>query len=192
MNGSTNDLIAGLRVPFVRDEEYRNSYAESFMNSHVAAQIKVLRESQEMTQEELAERIGTKQTGVSRLENVNYSAWKVETLRKLARAFHVRLKITFEEFGTLPNEMNKFSRAMLMRRKFENDPTFSERPAAPKRPVLSESIAVGALESEQGIGQVAAADIREFPKPPAAKNAGMQTPLVAGAALQAQIAGGMR
>ncbi len=71
------------------DEEYRYGYAESFLNSYIAAQIKILREQRKLTQAQLAEKIGTKQAGISRLENVNYTAWKVDTLTRLARAFGV-------------------------------------------------------------------------------------------------------
>ena len=130
MNESTNqthndtDLLEQLRRSFA-DDDYRNAYAESFLNSFVAAQIKVLREDYPMTQGELAEKIGTKQPGVARLENVNYSAWKVETLRKVARALRVRLKITFEEWGTLPREIESFKRERLARRPFDLDPVFS-------------------------------------------------------------------
>lgn len=109
----------------LKDEEYRYAYAEDFLNTAIAMQIKVLREQRKnMTQQALAEKIGTKQAGISRLENVNYSAWKTETLRKLARAFGVRLKITFEEFGSLLDDSKSFSRESLQRRTFEEDPAF--------------------------------------------------------------------
>jgi transcriptional regulator with XRE-family HTH domain len=121
--GASSGLIDQLRRTF-SDEDYRNAYAESFSNSYVAGQIKVLREEYPMTQEELAKKIGTQQSGVARLENVNYSAWKVETLRRLARAFNVRLKITFEEWGTLPNEIEHFTKEGLMRLPFTKDPVF--------------------------------------------------------------------
>jgi|SRR5271165_1876955 len=122
-------LVEQLRHNFA-DEEYRNAYVESFLNSYVAAQIKVLREAYPLTQSELAEKIGTQQPGIARLENVNYSAWKVETLRKVARALKVRLKITFEEFGTLPDEIDAFNREALLRAPFERDRVFS--PALPE------------------------------------------------------------
>jgi hypothetical protein len=67
---------------------------------------------------------------VSRLENVNYSAWKTETLRKIARALNVRLKITFETFGSLVDEVETFSRKNLERPAFKDDPRFHEREAA--------------------------------------------------------------
>lgn len=101
------------------DLEYRSAYANSFMNACIAAQIKTIREQRGLTQAELAEKIGTQQAGISRLENVNYDAWKVATLVRLAKAFDVWLKITFEEFETLPSEVKSFNRENLQRESYE-------------------------------------------------------------------------
>ncbi len=106
------------------DEEYRYAYAEDFLNTYIATQIKVLRDERGMKQEDLAQAIGTKQSGISRLENVNYSNWKTETLKKVARALGVRLRISFETFGSLLGEDADFSREALKRPKFEDDPAF--------------------------------------------------------------------
>ncbi len=111
-----------LRRDLLDDEEFRYGYAESFLNTFVAAQIKALREQRKMTQADLAEAIGTQQAGVSRLENVNYSAWKTETLRRIARALKVRLKISFETFGPLLNEVARFGRESLKRKTPSSDP----------------------------------------------------------------------
>lgn len=135
-----NDLVEKLRQSFT-DEEYRYSYVESFLNSYIAAQIKTLREENKLTQGELAEKMGSKQPGIARLENVNYSAWKVETLRKLARALQVRLKITFEEWGTLPEEISGFNRSALVRVPFDRDPVFSPASA------LQRELGKGATEA---------------------------------------------
>jgi transcriptional regulator with XRE-family HTH domain len=122
---SVKNLLDRLRETF-QDESARYAYAEDFLNCSIAAQIKALREDQELSQEELAEMIGTRQSGISRLENVNYTAWKVETLRKVARALGVRLRISFEEFGSLSSEIEEFRPEKLGRRKFEDDPVFQE------------------------------------------------------------------
>jgi transcriptional regulator with XRE-family HTH domain len=114
-----------------QDIEYRQAYAEDFSNTSIATQIRVLREQRGLTQEDLAKRIGTKQAGISRLENVNYSSWKTETLRKIAHAFDVRLRITFETFGTLLDEAETFGRKNLERYSFADDPMFHEQVAAP-------------------------------------------------------------
>lgn len=125
-----SDLLNQLRNSF-SDEDYRYAYADSFMNSYVAAQIKVLREQNNLTQADLGQKLGTQQAGISRIENVNYSAWKVETLRRLARAFGVRLRITFEEWGSLPHEIENFTREALAREPFEHDPVFSGQALQP-------------------------------------------------------------
>src|SRR5580704_8339420 len=117
------------RDAFQQDEQVRYAVAEDFLSVYIAAQIKELRGNR--TQQEIADAIGTKQSGISRLENVNYSSWEVETLRKLARAFGVRLKISFEEFGTLLTEMDNFNKETIRRHRFEDDPAFKE--PVPKR-----------------------------------------------------------
>lgn len=129
-----NDLIEA-------DEEYRYAYAEDFLNTYIATQIRVLRDQREMTQGQLAEAIGTKQSGISRLENVNYSNWKTETLKKIARAFGVRLRISFESFGSLLGEDATFSRDALKRAKFEDDPAFLDQ--SPKMKVVTATTAAG-------------------------------------------------
>jgi transcriptional regulator with XRE-family HTH domain len=118
-----NQLLERVGNDF-KDEEARYAYADSVVNAFVSAQIKALREDRDLNQEELATLIGTKQSGVSRLERSDYSAWKIETLRKLARAFGVRLRISFEEFGTIVDEVSGFTSDRLLPRKFENDPAF--------------------------------------------------------------------
>jgi transcriptional regulator with XRE-family HTH domain len=120
-----SEIDRSLRVK-LRDREYAHSYAESFLNAFVATQIKAIREQRELTQSELAEMIGTTQTGISRIENVNYSSWSIRTLLKLARAFDVRLRVSFEPFGTLPQEVVQFNRSGLERVKRDNDPGLEE------------------------------------------------------------------
>jgi transcriptional regulator with XRE-family HTH domain len=110
-----------------QDEEYRYAYAESFLNSCIATQIVVLREQRDkMTQEELAAAIGTKQAGISRFENINYSSWNIKTLKKLARAFGCRLRVSFETFGSLIQEDQAFNEESLKRPRFQDDPVFQE------------------------------------------------------------------
>jgi transcriptional regulator with XRE-family HTH domain len=114
----------------LKDEETRYIYADSIVNAFVSAQINSLREDRELSQQQLAELIGTKQSGVSRLEKADYSTWKIETLRKLARVFGVRLRISFDEFATLPPEIRGFSKHKLCPRSFANDPVFGSNDAS--------------------------------------------------------------
>jgi len=109
------------------DPEYRHAYADEILNLMICTQIRILREQQGMRQDQLAKAIGTTQTAVSRLENVNYSAWNIRTLKKIARAFDLRLRITFESFGTLWRDVSSLNRSALQRvTKIEEDPEFGE------------------------------------------------------------------
>ncbi len=128
-----------LRCEF-RNEEYRYAYAEDFLNTWVATQIVTLREQRGLSQARLGELIGTKQPGVSRLEDVNHSTWKTETLKRIARALGVRLKISFETFGSLLNEDAEFSRQFLQRPTFEDDPAFQRRKGPAPATVLGPAI----------------------------------------------------
>src|ERR1017187_4901712 len=109
-----SDTVERLRDE-LKDTEYSEGYAESFLDSYIATQIKVLREQASLSQQGLAELIGTRQGVISRIENVNYSKWNVSTLKKLARAFRLRLKVSFETYGSLIDEVENFSRQGLER-----------------------------------------------------------------------------
>ena len=64
-----------------RDLEYRHTFAEESLNTSIATQIKVLREHRGWNQGELATRADMLQPAISRLENINYSAWSLATLK---------------------------------------------------------------------------------------------------------------
>jgi transcriptional regulator with XRE-family HTH domain len=118
-----NELVKRLRLD-LEDQDSRYVYVDTITNAFIAAQIRGLREKRGLSQEQLAALMGTKQSGVSRLEQSDYSIWKVETLRRLAKAFGVRLRIRFEEFGTLLDEVSGFDDKNLLPRRFEDDPVF--------------------------------------------------------------------
>jgi len=125
MNGFSDAIKQGFL-----NKDYRHSYADEFLNETIATQIKTLREQHEWRQVDLAREAGMPQSMVARLENVNYSSWSINTLRKLARAFDVRLRVTFETFGSIIHEFESFSRQSLRRDHFDIDPVF-QRPVGP-------------------------------------------------------------
>jgi transcriptional regulator with XRE-family HTH domain len=106
------------------DREYRHSYLESFLDSLIATQIRALREREEWSQKELAERIGTKQSAISRLERPDHSAWGIKTLRALARAFDMALSVKFVSFGDAIDDIEGFRADRLIRPSFAQDPVF--------------------------------------------------------------------
>ncbi len=108
IEGVKQDLAAG-------DPEYLGVYCDSFTDGVIATQIKVLREQRGWTQKQLAERAGMAQERISVLEDVNYAAWSIRTLRRLAKAFGLRLVIRFEKYDTVVAEVEGFSRKGLQR-----------------------------------------------------------------------------
>ena len=109
-----NELREELRQDF-QDEEYAHTYVDDFLNAEIATQIKVLREQRALTQQQLADLTGMAQPRLSLLEDVNYGSWSIKTLKKLARAFDVTLKVSFETFGARIGDIVNFNRAALQR-----------------------------------------------------------------------------
>jgi transcriptional regulator with XRE-family HTH domain len=103
------------------DPDYRAAYAESFVDAWIALQIRIIREQRGMTQKDLAEALHTTQTAISRLENVNYSGRTIGTLKNVAKAFDCRLKVSFETYGSLIGEAEKFSPEYLRRPNFKDE-----------------------------------------------------------------------
>jgi len=105
----------------LENKEYRQAFAESFLNSHVATQLRTLRCSRGLSQGQLASLAGMKQSRISALENVNYSSWSISTLQRLAAAMDVALSVRFESFGQLVNTVQAFSADDLQVPSFEQE-----------------------------------------------------------------------
>jgi transcriptional regulator with XRE-family HTH domain len=107
-----------------RNVEYRRAYVDEFTDSYIATQLKVLREQRGFTQEQLAERLGVKQSQICRWESVNNRSWQVRTLKRIAGALDLALVVRFESFGKILPEIGSFGRAALERPAFADDPVF--------------------------------------------------------------------
>ncbi len=107
-----------------RDRDYREAYAESFLNTWIAMQIQAIRKQRGWTQAELAERCGTKQPGIARVENASSKKSDIEFLQRVARAFDTRLRVTFESYLSLVEDSSDLSREKLERVSFDVDPAF--------------------------------------------------------------------
>jgi transcriptional regulator with XRE-family HTH domain len=120
-----NEAVKNMLSEF-HDPEVREIYCNEFLNTKIATQIKVLREQREWTQGQLAELAEMKQERISVLEDVNYESWTLNVLRRLARAFDLRLDVEFKEFASFPRDFLQFGRDTLERESFESDSFFSE------------------------------------------------------------------
>ncbi len=83
------------------DEELKNprvaaAFHEEKEALRLAARIHKLRKEHGLTQEELAEKVGTTQSVIARLESDSYTGHSLKMLRRVANALDVKLVIDFE------------------------------------------------------------------------------------------------
>ncbi len=72
-----------LQEEFVRAEQAWN----------IAFQIRDLREQAGLTQKQLAELVGTKQSNIARIEDADYTGYTLKTLEKVTKALRARLEV---------------------------------------------------------------------------------------------------
>ena len=84
-----------LRDQWLKDPEVRKEYDALKAEFQLAEEIIKARAKAKVTQAELARRIGTKSTAISRLESPNYGRASISMLKKVAQApgweFQIRL-----------------------------------------------------------------------------------------------------
>jgi ribosome-binding protein aMBF1 (putative translation factor) len=59
----------------------------------IAFQIYDLRQAARLTQKQLAELVGTKQSNIARIEDADYTGYTFKTLEKVAKALKAKLEI---------------------------------------------------------------------------------------------------
>lgn len=91
------------------NRKYRNLFVASQVNKGIPYQLRALRAARGMTQADLAERAGTTQTVISRIENKGAGNLSVKTLIKLAEAFDVALVVRFEAIDKFIRWLDNFS-----------------------------------------------------------------------------------
>lgn len=64
-------------------------------NLHIAEQIYNLRTRAGLSQKQLADLVGTTQSVISRIEDADYDAHSLTTLRKIAMGLHQRIHVQF-------------------------------------------------------------------------------------------------
>jgi transcriptional regulator with XRE-family HTH domain len=91
------------------NREYREAYMEAAVEQGVAWQIKINRTRRKMSQKMLAQALGTTQSAVSRMEDPEYGAHSLETLRQLAKIFDCALIVKFAGYSVLARESRRLS-----------------------------------------------------------------------------------
>jgi transcriptional regulator with XRE-family HTH domain len=83
----------------------RNNMAWELSRRYLATQLVVIREHQKMSQKQLAKKSGVSLKIIKNCENpkADIGELQLPVLQKIALALGVRLKVTFEGFGNLPD-----------------------------------------------------------------------------------------
>ena len=89
-----SDLKRYIKKRTAADKRYAASYDLGYHEFKVGAMIKAAREKAGLTQEELAEKLHTKKTAISRIEN-HAEDIKLSTLERTAIALGRKLKVSF-------------------------------------------------------------------------------------------------
>jgi transcriptional regulator with XRE-family HTH domain len=80
----------------LRDPRRRDEFFRAITEDEIASQIRSLREKRDLTQSELASRVGMKQSAVSRIEQAEYSSWNLKTLFRVVAGLSGRLRVIIE------------------------------------------------------------------------------------------------
>ena len=82
-----------IRSQLMLDEEFKTEYDRLQPRYEIISQIISARKEQNMTQSELAKKVGTQKSNISRLESGNYNP-SLDFLIKVAHSLGKELKIT--------------------------------------------------------------------------------------------------
>ena len=92
---STTDATKILTQMAGRDPKRQQAFEEEVANRDVAHKIFQLREDAGLSQVELARRVGTTQSVISRLEDADYEGHSLAMLNRIAGALERRVEISF-------------------------------------------------------------------------------------------------
>jgi len=106
----------------LKDKEFRDIFVREFIQGGLPFQIRILREDRGLTQRELGEKVGMRQSAISRVEDPDYGALSLKTLLRLASAFDVGLLVRFAAYGKIIETMEDLSPEALAVPSFEDDP----------------------------------------------------------------------
>ena len=81
-----------IKNDLMKDEEFKKEYDRLRPRYEIISQIIEIRKEEHMTQEELAKRVGTQKSNISRLESGNYNP-SLDFLIKVARSLGKELSI---------------------------------------------------------------------------------------------------
>jgi len=79
----------------IKDPKFRAVYEDVERRMSISEEIAKLRHTHKMTQSELARKVHTSRTAIARYESGSYENFSITTLKRIAKAFHRKLQISF-------------------------------------------------------------------------------------------------
>ena len=76
-----------------KNSDFKKMFLEESHRLSIAEQLIKLRLDSNLTQAELAKKIGTAASAISRYENMNYNRYEINTIRKIVEACGGEIKI---------------------------------------------------------------------------------------------------
>lgn len=93
---SNSPIIQFLYDRYVGDDpKLIDEFEQEAADFDIAIKVRKLREAAKLTQEELAKKVGTSKSSISRLENVEYKGHSLSMLRRIAAVVGRRVEISF-------------------------------------------------------------------------------------------------
>jgi DNA-binding XRE family transcriptional regulator len=92
---TTTDALKILAQMTGRDARLQQAFEEELGHREVARKLYELREGAKLSQAELARRVGTTQSVISRLEDADYEGHSLAMLNRIAAAMQRRVEIRF-------------------------------------------------------------------------------------------------
>jgi transcriptional regulator with XRE-family HTH domain len=80
----------------LRDPDFVGRFDKAGKGWEIAVQLAALREEQGLSQKELAQRVGTTQQQISRLESPSYEGHSLSMLRRVADALGAQVNVTID------------------------------------------------------------------------------------------------
>jgi HTH-type transcriptional regulator / antitoxin HipB len=80
----------------LKDPKFRKGFEEEFEKLSIGEQLVRLRLQTGMTQAQVAKKVGTTASAISRYENAEYDRYEIQTLRKIVEACGGHLKVVME------------------------------------------------------------------------------------------------
>jgi transcriptional regulator with XRE-family HTH domain len=80
----------------LKDPKFKKGFEEELERLTIAEQLVRLRSQSGLTQAELAKKIGTTASAISRYENAEYDRYELKTLRRIAHACGGNVKLIIE------------------------------------------------------------------------------------------------